>query len=110
MAAASDPSSLGNVLMELGYVTQEELDRVLDLQTTLDSLMGSLLLSEGVISEKQLRQATEIQQGLRSKSKYDRAMAAAGVAELTNARVIDLTSAVGEKVAHVRAVCANRRK
>lgn len=52
---------LGNLLIRAGYVTQEQLDRVLAIQEETQQRMGSLLIREGLIEPPELREALRLQ-------------------------------------------------
>lgn len=50
---------IGRIMLDLGYLTQEQLDKVLDLQSMLIKLgsfqqLGQLIVSSGYVSQKQL--------------------------------------------------------
>jgi len=52
---------LGNLLIRAGYVTQEQLDRVLVVQRETQQRMGFLLIREGFIEPHELREALRVQ-------------------------------------------------
>jgi hypothetical protein len=52
---------LGNLLIRAGYVTQEQLDRVLTVQRETRQRMGFLLVREGLIDPQELREALRLQ-------------------------------------------------
>ena len=52
---------LGNLLIRAGYVTQEQLDRVLAVQRETQQRMGFLLVREGLIEPTELREALRLQ-------------------------------------------------
>ena len=52
---------LGNLLIRAGYVTQEQLDRVLVVQRETQQRMGFLLIREGFIDPHELREALRVQ-------------------------------------------------
>ena len=106
---ADDPTSLGNVLIDMGFLTQGDLTRALQERESLEMLMGKLLVARGLISERQLQKALEVQGGLRHKDKYQRAMAVSVVAQESNNNVVELAAALGMKMAGVRASCAKKR-
>jgi len=106
---ADDPTNLGNVLIDMGFLTQDALTRALQERESLEVLMGKLLVAKGLISERQLQKALDVQGGLRHKDKYQRAMAVSEVAQEGNNNVVELASMLGMKVAGVRATCAKKR-
>jgi hypothetical protein len=112
MRPKDDQTSLGNILVNMGLVSQDQLaEAVLEQQqTSIEVLMGKLLVADGVISEEQLQRALEIQQGLRSKHKYDRALAMSEVATFTHTRVVELASVAKSKVAEIRNECVAKRR
>lgn len=78
-----DPTSLGNVLLELEIVTREQLDQALEDQQTLrgDDLLGRLLIANGACTEEEITMAMSAQASLRSKKgKRECAMAVADLA------------------------------
>lgn len=52
---------LGNLLIRAGYVTQEQLDRILEVQRETRQRMGFLLVREGLIDPQELREALRLQ-------------------------------------------------
>ncbi|MFY9550845.1 MAG: DUF4388 domain-containing protein [Thermoanaerobaculia bacterium] len=52
---------LGNLLLRAGYVTQEQLDRVVAIQKDTQQRMGFLLVREGLIEPEELREALRLQ-------------------------------------------------
>jgi hypothetical protein len=77
-----DPTSLGNVLLELGIITQEQLDHALKEQETLrgDDLLGRLLIASGACTEEEVMMAMSAQESMRAKGKHKCAMAVADLA------------------------------
>lgn len=70
--AQEDPNSLGNILIELGYVTPDTLERAIKIQKS-QSLLGRILVNmkpeEGGITEEQLQEALLEQKIRRRKAK-----------------------------------------
>lgn len=52
---------LGNLLLRAGYVTQEQLDRVVAIQRETQQRIGFLLVREGLIEPQELREALRLQ-------------------------------------------------
>jgi uncharacterized protein DUF4388 len=52
---------LGNLLIRAGYVSQEQLDRILEVQRETRQRMGFLLVREGLIDPQELREALRLQ-------------------------------------------------
>ena len=52
---------LGNLLLRAGYVTQEQLDKVLAIQKETRQRMGFLLVREGLVEPAELREALRLQ-------------------------------------------------
>lgn len=77
-----DPTSLGNVLLELEIITQEQLDHALQEQETLrgDDLLGRLLIASGACTEEDITTAMSAQESMRAKGKHKCAMAVADLA------------------------------
>jgi hypothetical protein len=78
----SDPTSLGNVLLELDIITEEDLELALREQETLrgDDLLGRLLIANGACTEEEISMAMSAQESLRAKDKSKCAMAVADLA------------------------------
>lgn len=77
-----DPTSLGNVLLALEIITQEQLDHALQEQETLrgDDLLGRLLIASGACTEDEVTMAVSAQESMRAKGKANCAMAVADLA------------------------------
>ncbi len=54
-------SSLGQILLNLGFVRQEELNRALEVHTDLSTPIGETLVELGICTEEQIRIAMELQ-------------------------------------------------
>jgi len=78
----ADPSSIGNILLRMKLVTQEQLDAITDEQRSMreDLLMGNLMVAKGWITKEQLELALAAQQGMRTGGRNGQALA---VAELS---------------------------
>jgi len=63
--AKEDETSLGNILLEKGYVTQVELEEAIKIQKS-QSLLGRILVNMGVITEEQLEEVL-LEQKIRRK-------------------------------------------
>jgi len=111
MSPKDDRTSLGNILVDMGLITRDRLDEVVSEQqrATVEMLMGKLMIADGILSEEQLAQALEIQRGLRSKHKYERAMAMSEVASFTNSKLMELASVAKLRVETMRHECAVKR-
>lgn len=55
---------LGDVLLAAGVITEEDLNKALELQKGTDKRLGNVLTDEGFITEKQLIEALEMQLGV----------------------------------------------
>jgi len=60
-AARRLDNRLGNLLLRAGYVTQDQLDRVLAIQKETRQRMGFLLVREGLVEPAELREALRLQ-------------------------------------------------
>ena len=60
-AARRLENRLGNLLIRAGYVTQEQLDRILETQRETQQRMGFLLVRERLVDPQELRQALRLQ-------------------------------------------------
>jgi hypothetical protein len=77
-----DPTSIGSILLAMGVITEEQLDRVIEEQQRLreDTLLGKLLVANGYCTAQQLEIAIAAQEGMRSEDKASNAIALADVA------------------------------
>lgn len=66
--ASKDKSSLGNILLELGYCTEESLRDVVMEQMEANPLLGKLMVIKGVINRNQLEHAIIRQRVLRGEA------------------------------------------
>jgi hypothetical protein len=91
---ADDPTSLGAILLSMGVLNEDQLDELIDMQerATLENLLGKLAIAEGLISAGQLEEALSAQEGLRSKSKHRRALAAVELSERATATVTSIAA------------------
>lgn len=55
---------MGDLLLSIGLITQEQLDKALAIQKATNDRLGSTLIKSGFISEKQLIEALEMQLGV----------------------------------------------
>jgi type IV pilus assembly protein PilB len=55
---------LGDILIEAGLITEENLSEILKLQRTTNKRLGELLISEGIVTEKQIIEVLEYQLGI----------------------------------------------
>lgn len=60
-AAKRLENRLGNLLIRAGYVTQEQLDRIIEIQKETQQRMGFLLVRERLVDPQELRQALRLQ-------------------------------------------------
>lgn len=77
-----DASSIGNILLSMGVISEAQLWDVLVEQQKLreDQLLGKLLVASGIVSVAQLEQAMTMQKAMRSKKPAEAALANADVA------------------------------
>jgi hypothetical protein len=82
MSPQEDASSIGNILLAMGIISEAQLWDVLVEQHKLreDQLLGKLLVASGVISAAQLTDAMELQKVMRSSKKRQAALAQADLA------------------------------
>lgn len=78
----SESNNLGYILVQMGVLTETQLEDALRSQkeATPDSLLGKILVAGSVCSAEQIEAAVAAQQGLRSGSLSAQALAAASVA------------------------------
>ena len=76
-----DPSSIGNILLRMGLVTQDQLDTIKQEQSQMreDMLMGNLMVAKGWITREQLEVALAAQKGMRNGGRSGQALAVAEV-------------------------------
>lgn len=80
---AGNASNLGNILIAMNAITEENLKEVLIKQATMtrrafeNLLLGKLLVDGGYITNEQLFEAIDRQHQLRSKNKFQQSMAMA---------------------------------
>lgn len=68
-AAAEDPSSIGNILLKMGVITPDQLQRALGQKIKFDdALLGALLRQMGYAEGKDIEQALKIQTEMRDGS------------------------------------------
>jgi len=102
----SDPTSLGAIISSLGYASDEQLQRTLDEQQSVDVLMGKLLVADGVLTLEELEEVIEIQKDLRGKDKFKRAMAASAIALKSRGKSVgELAQVVSTKTTQIRQLC-----
>lgn len=66
---ARDPSSIGSILLKIGAITAEQLDKALEHKVQFDeALLGSLLRQSGHVTGKDMALAMKIQHELRQGS------------------------------------------
>lgn len=58
------PKRLGDLLVESGMVTEEQLQHVLNIQKTTGKKIGELFIEEGIVSENQIIEVLEFQFGI----------------------------------------------
>lgn len=81
MNPADDPTSIGAILMNMGAVTQEQIEEVIEEQRRLreDALLGRLLVAKGYCSQEQFDIAMTAQTSMRNGNKERRALAVADI-------------------------------
>jgi hypothetical protein len=111
MSPKDDQTSLGNILVNMGAITQEQLDKIIEEQkmSPLDVLMGKLLVADGYVAEHQLAAAMEVQQGLRTASKYQRAMIMSQIAVRTSQRLVASAEMTGGKLGQILKECVQKK-
>lgn len=81
MNPTEDPTSIGVILLNMGAVTKEQLEEVIEEQRRLreDALLGRLLIARGYCTQEQFNIAMAAQKSMRNGSKERRAMAVADI-------------------------------
>lgn len=82
MKPKDDPTSLGAILLELGLVTQEQLDEVVEQQRHMreETMLGVLLVHNGILTQSELDIALSAQKGMREDNRTNQALAVANLA------------------------------
>ena len=82
MSARDDSTSLGNVLVEMGVITEQQLQDAVDRQenSTLEQLLGAVLVHQGYCSKGDIDAALSAQKSLRSGKKIKHALAVVDMA------------------------------
>lgn len=80
---SDDPTSLGCILVAMSAVTSEQLAEAVEQQqrSSIEHLLGKLLVADGHCSNEDLELALEAQRAMRSKDKKRQAMAVADIAK-----------------------------
>lgn len=110
-APKDDPSSIGNILLRMRLVTQDQLNAITEEQHHMreDHMMGNLMVAKGWITREQLELALTAQRGMRTGGRNGQALA---VAELSlahskngdeqRARVLEKGAVVEQTFMHMR--------
>lgn len=87
-------STLGEILIRMKVVTEEQVDEALALQERMspEEMLGQVLVAQGMIDTDQLQVALDAQKGLRSKNKAKRAMAMSQLAQASGSKVVAMVS------------------
>jgi hypothetical protein len=87
---SEDPTSLGAILLAMGALVKEDLQRAVSIQREASSeeLLGHILVSRGFCDPDQIRIALHAQSGMRKSTKKDQALAVADLAERLRTRTI----------------------
>lgn len=99
-----DNASLGSILMDLEFVTRDQLNVVLEQQKVRrkrvneETLLGRMLITEGYITEDQLQEAIVMQGRFRCKSKYQHSMAMADLAIKSKKRTQEKIEQTAKKI------------
>lgn len=82
MNPTEDPTSLGAILLELGLVTQDQLETVVEQQRHMreETLLGVLLVHNGILTQTELDIALSAQRGMRESNRTTQALAVADIA------------------------------
>lgn len=82
MNPKDDPTSLGAILLELGLVTQEQLEAVVEQQRHMreETMLGVLLVHNGILTQTELDIALSAQRGMREDNRTNQALAVADIA------------------------------
>lgn len=103
---ADDPTSIGAILIAMSAITPDQLAAAVEQQerSTLEHLLGKLLVADGHCSNDQLDIALAAQDAMRSKNKTKQALAVAEIAKQrkkgTNGarrRIIERSAAIVKK-------------
>lgn len=105
MNPKDDPTSLGAILLELGLVTDEQLEEVVAQQRQMreETMLGVLLVHNGILTQTELDIALSAQRGMREENRTNQAMAVADIALGRHRRqtLIDRRERIAEKGAQI---------
>jgi hypothetical protein len=81
MRSTEDPTSIGAILLNMGAVTEEQLEETIEEQQRLreDALLGRLLVARGYCTQDQFDIAMAAQKSMRDGGKASRALAVADI-------------------------------
>lgn len=99
MRPGDDPTSLGSILLAMGIISHEQLVKAVEEQdnSSIEIMLGKLLVANDIITSDQLEVALSAQMGLRSKKRESKARAQASIAEVGSARILELALSVRNK-------------
>jgi hypothetical protein len=102
MDPADDPTSIGNILINLGVVTEQQLRAAVadKHRTAPDELLGLFMVGREIINREHLEKALKTQQQLRSNGKTARALAQADVASACIGKAVGTAARVHDRVRH----------
>ena len=103
MRPKEDPTSIGSILMKMGFANKEQILKAAEQQEQMnyDVLLGKLLVANEIINKEQLKKALDAQDKLRNKNKFNQAIAVANLAifKKRSHKVTDEIIRVGNHVA-----------
>lgn len=105
MSPKDDPTSIGAILVKMGVITEDELSLAVEEQenSSIEHLLGKLLVANGLCSMEQIEVALAAQQGMRSEEEHRQAVAIASIAMVRKKSVRKAGQAMisrGEEIAN----------
>ena len=102
--AAVDATSIGNILLHLGFINRDQLDHAIDIKTkgTCEGLLGELLIAIGACTRVQLEGALSVQHASRNR----KSSSAALLLDAARARTEALTGPLDELHAVAKRISA----
>ena len=99
-----EATSIGEVLRKMGLVDREQLEQAINEQknASLDVLIGKLLILSGQVKPEEVEAALYIQEGLRSRKSYRKAIAQADMALYSSSSMVALVKDLKRKVEGIK--------
>ncbi|KPJ58561.1 MAG: hypothetical protein AMJ46_14025 [Latescibacteria bacterium DG_63] len=105
-------TTLEEVLVRMGFVTQEDVDKIKDFITmsTREEMFGKLLVAHDLISDSQLEEASKLLSELQSSDSEIRAAAASEYVGQRTAKIVNLAACVQSKASRANTLSSSRKR